>query len=605
MARFRILSVAICVFLLPFVAIEANNEDTSDFELVVRGLKEYIPSQNPPDYFNTAMENYQLTHLFREGMEDIYDNPQICYICNLAVDLVILERREGMTRDTLAEEAEYLCIHLGIESRRVCLGVIELNIDAFIYILDNYPDLTSNRICGSVLQTLGCPKGDAYEWSINLPSGNSPDRPKPNDTTDSFKILQLSDIHYDPNYTPNGNAECGEPICCQEDQGEAPSEEAACGYWTDYRDADVPWHLVEETIRQVNTQEFDYVYYTGDIINHRVWETSVTNNTNTISQLYSYFKDSFAVPVYPIFGNHEPHPLNTWPTESVTDEQFSIQWLFELAADAWSDLVGEDIRETVLKGGYYTVSPKPGFRIIAINSNLCYSFNWWLIFEDKDPYGQLQWLADTLKQAEDNNESVHILSHIPTGTSDSLSVWGREYSRIIDRFANTITGQFNGHTHKDEFSVYYNRSEPSQAVGVVFNGASLTPFSLSNPSYKLYDVDATTFALNDYEEWTFNLTLANSQPSTQSPEWYKLYSFVEAYGVESLDAVEVDKVLLKMAEDHSLLDDYFKFKFRNGDAGLAAGCDDDCQKANLCQMATTVFGEDARCNLLLDLYDQK
>ena len=143
MARFRILSVAICVFLLPFVAIEANNEgrskvpqppstyfssDTSDFELVVRGLKEYIPSQNPPDYFNTAMENYQLTHLFREGMEDIYDNPQICYICNLAVDLVILERREGMTRDTLAEEAEYLCIHLGIESRRVCLGVIELNI---------------------------------------------------------------------------------------------------------------------------------------------------------------------------------------------------------------------------------------------------------------------------------------------------------------------------------------------------------------------------------------------------------------------------------------------------------------------------------------------
>ena len=138
MARFRILSVAICVL---FVAIEANNEGRSkvlqppsifcsseDFELVVRGLKEYIPSQNPPDYFNTAMENYQLTHLFREGMEDIYDNPQICYICNLAVDLVILERREGMTRDTLAEEAEYLCIHLGIESRRVCLGVIELNI---------------------------------------------------------------------------------------------------------------------------------------------------------------------------------------------------------------------------------------------------------------------------------------------------------------------------------------------------------------------------------------------------------------------------------------------------------------------------------------------
>jgi sphingomyelin phosphodiesterase len=574
-------------------------------ELVTKGLQDYFHTGVAPEYLADALHQNQFPFLFRDGMENVYDNPTVCYYCNLAVDLVIGERLLGLTAETLAKEAEYLCVHLGIESRRVCTGVIDLNLDVFLYIIDNYPNITSNRICGSVLQGLGCPAGDAFEWSIDLPSGNSPERPKPNDTNpETFNVLQLSDIHYDPNYVPNGNADCGEPICCQGDQGEPNSTETTCGYWTDYRDADVPWHLVEETIRQTKTQEFDYVYYTGDIISHRVWETSVENNTWTIAQLYSYFKDTFDVPVYPIFGNHEPHPLDLWPTESVLDEKFSVQWLFELAAQSWSELVGEDISETVLKGGYYTVSPRPGFRIIAINSNLCYCYNWWLIFDDVDPYGQLQWLADTLKQAEDNNESVHILSHIPTGTGESLSVWGREYSRIIERFSNTITGQFNGHTHKDQFHVYYNSSNPSQPVGTVFNGASLTPYSLSNPSYKLYQVDSTTFSLRDYEEWTFNLTLANSQPSTQSPQWYKLYSFVEAYGVDSLDPVEVDKVLYKMAQDHTLLDDYFTFKFRNGDPGVSPGCDDACKKDNLCQIATTVYGDATHCNRFLTLYDQ-
>lgn len=66
-------------------------------------------------------------------------------------------------------------------------------------------------------------------------------------------------------------------------------------------------------------------------------------------------------------------------------------------------------------------------------------------------------------------------------------------NNLSSRFANTITGQFNGHTHKDEFQVYYNSSEVTQPVGVAFNGASVTPFSSSNPSYKLYKVDSTTF----------------------------------------------------------------------------------------------------------------
>lgn len=56
-----------------------------------------------------------------------------------------------------------------------------------------------------------------------------------------------------------------------------------------------------------------------------------------------------------------------------------------------------------------------------------------MIHNDTDPFGQLAWLARTLKEAEDNKEIVHILSHIPSGKSDLLKVWSREYHRIIER----------------------------------------------------------------------------------------------------------------------------------------------------------------------------
>lgn len=47
-------------------------------------------------------------------------------------------------------------------------------------------------------------------------------------------------------------------------------------------------------------------------MSHRIWETSVDHNSKSISKIYSYFKDHFDVPVFPVLGNHEPHPLNQY-----------------------------------------------------------------------------------------------------------------------------------------------------------------------------------------------------------------------------------------------------------------------------------------------------
>ena len=58
------------------------------------------------------------------------------------------------------------------------------------------------------------------------------------------------------------------------------------------------------------------------------------------------------------------------------------------------------------RGGYYTTLVRKGLRIISINMNYCNNMNWWLLINNTDPGGQLQWMIGVLEQAEKNNEKV-------------------------------------------------------------------------------------------------------------------------------------------------------------------------------------------------------
>jgi hypothetical protein len=60
----------------------------------------------------------------------------------------------------------------------------------------------------------------------------------------------------------------------------------------------------------------------------------------------------------------------------IDDETVSTQWLYKLAADLWSQWLPVEAKETILRGGFYTALAQPGFRIIALNNNVCYTFNW-------------------------------------------------------------------------------------------------------------------------------------------------------------------------------------------------------------------------------------
>ena len=45
---------------------------------------------------------------------------------------------------------------------------------------------------------------------------------------------------------------------------------------------------------------------------------------------------------------------------------------------------------------------------------------------------------------------------------------------VCDRFESTVTAQFYGHTHKDEFAVFY---EEDRATNIAFVTPSITTFT--------------------------------------------------------------------------------------------------------------------------------
>ena len=59
-----------------------------------------------------------------------------------------------------------------------------------------------------------------------------------------FKVLHLTDIHYDGAYTLGTLVDCPYPTCCGVDSGTPSESQKGAGMWGDYDDCDVPMHLL-------------------------------------------------------------------------------------------------------------------------------------------------------------------------------------------------------------------------------------------------------------------------------------------------------------------------------------------------------------------------
>lgn len=311
--------------------------------------------------------------------------------------------------------------------------------------------------------------------------------------------MHFSDVHFDPTYSAGANALCGEPLCCGVQQG-LPGvlfPENQAGYWGDQRNCDLPFRTIDDVLENIRIQhaDADMIYYTGDTVNHRIWQSSVRSNTLAMTAVYDAFRTKFPeIPFFPVMGTHEPNPRNLFAPLYLARRDLSSEWVYDFHANQWAgSILPEETRETIRNGGYYTVLAREGLRIIALNNNECFHINHWMIYDPSYLTVQLNWLNEQLFAAEEAGEKVHILLHLPGGEGTCLNAWTREYRRIVDRYWDTISAQFNGHTHRDEFYVFYDLDNPDFAVNVEFNGGSVSPYFDVNPNYIVYNVDDNNF----------------------------------------------------------------------------------------------------------------
>ena len=472
-----------------------------------------------------------------------------CAACEAAATLFIGLFQAGTPLWEVEVAVISLCIVLEIEAVEVCEGMVHNYGYQVEYIVQHMPDPSPTLFCGVFVGGDCGDQGNVNGWEVEIPE--FPEKPavispeNPDDTISELKVLQITDVHMDLSYLPGSPVDCGLPCCCLAETGLAEDGEDAAGFWGDYS-CDLPSYTFEDMVKHLAEAhtDLDYVIYTGDSPAHDVWlQTTDKNLEHQVFVLNTIDEYLPGIPVYLTLGNHEGFPVNSFPTSTEMGTIVSGDWLYGAVGElAWAANLEEDAQAMFKENGFYSTLVKPGFRIIGLNNNFCVGMNFFLFLDFSDPAGQLSWLVEQLLVSEELGEVVHILAHHPPGSC--LTGWGREYTKIINRFQSTVKAQFHGHTHDDHYIVFHN--ETGSPSNTAFVSPSVTPYTDNNPEYRIYSVsgdpDHSSYGyVMDHQTWTMDLSKVNSEEDI--PEWRHLYSARADLGLQGVSASDWKDVL--------------------------------------------------------------
>ncbi|XP_062983832.1 sphingomyelin phosphodiesterase [Elgaria multicarinata webbii] len=515
-----------------------------------------------------------------------------CPACKLLFTAIDVSMQLETSKDRIQEVAVGVCVKLHLAPPPVCHEIIHL-FEQDVLTAWTRSVLRPAEICGLLVGT-HCGHWDIFSgWNVTLPETPKPPvRPPvpPPPGSPTARVLFLTDLHWDRDYTPGSDPLCKDPLCCR---GGRPRG-AGAGHWGTYGKCDLPLHTLENLLQHVAAAgPYDMAYWTGDIPAHNVWQQSRGDQLQALGTVTGLIQKHLGpLPVYPAVGNHESVPVNSFPPPYVHGNQSST-WLYSAMAEAWHQWLPPDALATLRKGGFYTLSVLPGLRLVSLNMNFCSEANFWLLINSTDPAGQLQWLVDVLQRAEASGEKVHIIGHIPP--SHCLHAWSWNYYRIINRFEGTVAGQFFGHTHLDEYEMFYDEETLTRPVGIAFVAPSVTTYYNLNPGYRVYHLDGiypgSSYLVLDHETFILNLTLANV-PGAR-PQWERLYGARETYGFPTAFPADWDQLLRRFQADEALFQRFWYLRHKG--RLPHEPCGDVCKAALLCALRTGRAGDPRLC----------
>ncbi|XP_028140393.1 sphingomyelin phosphodiesterase-like [Diabrotica virgifera virgifera] len=484
-------------------------------------------------------------------------------------------------------------LYMGLSTYTVstfCPQIVDLNLPSLTYIRANSKIMDNQLVCSVLLQTKECYFPiPPLTWVGSVNSGPKIYPQPVSSNQQPIYIIHLSDVHVSLNYETGGVSDCGYPVCCLEGLGNSQLKSGKAGQWGDYNCDSAP-NVLDSALDFIKTiyPSIDALYYTGDVVDHAIWNTTVEQNINSLDFVFGKVKAAFpGIVALPSLGNHEAQPMNVFPPRetAIANAGLDQQWLYNHVAYLWGSWVDAPAVDMIKQHGYYSYELYPKLKVIVLNNNFCYSYNWWLFYNTTYMQTELNWLQTELLASEAKGQYVHIVGHNTLGNYECISPWEDTYLKIVRRFSHIIKGQFVGHTHTDELKIFYDE-DGTTPINVAFNGASLTTYTTYNPNIKVVAVSPDTMEILDIFTYYFNLTQANLYPD-QSPPWTKLYSMKEQYNLTDLSPESFDKLSDTMADVPALLNTYWLNYCRKGDAAMKAGCDSACQQDILCKITRT------------------
>jgi len=570
-----------------------------------------------------------MTHMFElfnvkqviEDMKASKTTEATCHTCKFGMSLLQHFVEFGRSQDQLARLSNNICVSLRIESPRVCKGISDIFKEELATVIAQVT-LSPTEICGIILgESCAHVSNPLHNWTLPLtPFPKPPLRPIPdasNSTMKPIKILQLSDTHIDMLYQEGKDAKCGEPLCCRagslrELKKKTIPDHDLSGFWGDYRDCDIPLRTLEALMVDIKEKhpDIDAVLWTGDIPAHDVWNQTESGQKHLIREVSSLLDKYFGhINILPSLGNHESAPVNSFPQPEVEGK---ISWLYDDLQDIWSKWLPSGTVDHIRKGAYYSTYLKKGLKVISINTNYCNNQNWWLLLNSTDPADELSWMIKELQESELNGDRVMIIGHIPPGYNDCLQVWSRNYHRIINRFEDTIVGQFFGHTHQDEFEIFYDEDDKTgkglnsthfaflRPTSVAFISPSVTTFGGVNPGYRIYSMDAETFSLVDHETYFVNLTKANESGDRVKLSSEVGYRAKQDLGMTSLHPTQFHVLTLKLLQDNVLFKKFEKNYFNQSNRATHCRSHDwICKTDLLCRLISAKSHDYSICHKLI------
>jgi len=349
-------------------------------------------------------------------------------------------------------------------------------------------------------------------------------------------FIQIPDIHYDKNYVVGAPTKCLLDItgCCRNSSITFTTSKPA-GKWGDYN-CDSPGALITKTFEEAAKFNPDFVFFTGDIVDHNIIHQRYDDNIEEIEWVIDQFKLFNTNNIFPVLGNHDTFPI---------DQTAHIYGnMMDNIFTKWSEIYKLDA-----PNGYYSVYLKDNLRLISINSVWYDKLNLFRLYYKNKLYNQYEWLKVTLEESKNKGDIVWIINHIVPDMSESTNYYNNMIGNIMYTYKDIIKLNLYGHIHSDTLKLY---KKEDQYIGSGFISSSLMPDN-HDPCFRVYEYDRENYNVLDYHQYCANLTETELN-------YKKIYSFSTTYDEKDLSLESVVSVYNKLINNKELAKLYCSYK---------------------------------------------